>query len=328
MERDFFPNIIGNKRLKGIISSDISNGRTAHAYIIEGPSGSGKMLTALSICAAEVCERKNDGSSPLPCGECDSCKRILSGISADVLVTKKPEDKASIGVDLIRPIKDTLYIAPNDGEKKFYIIKDADYLTPAAQNALLLPIEEPPEFVMFFLLCEDSASLLETVRSRAPVLRTEKFPASFIEEYLSKKYKNADKKKLEYASHLASGSLGRAVELYENGDEEAKLYKCAEELLSLMLSGKSSDGILFIRGKMPKDRADICEVLSLMRFALRDIIADKKVGELVFYTEIPSFAKKISIKRAVELYSAVTNAEDDISLNCSVNTVLTALIGA
>ena len=126
MERDFFPNIIGNKRLKGIISSDISNGRTAHAYIIEGPSGSGKMLTALSICAAEVCERKNDGSSPLPCGECDSCKRILSGISADVLVTKKPEDKASIGVDLIRPIKDTLYIAPNDGEKKFYIIKDAD----------------------------------------------------------------------------------------------------------------------------------------------------------------------------------------------------------
>ena len=66
----------------------------------------------------------------------------------------------------------------------------------------------------------------------------------------------------------------------------------------------------------------------LMRFALRDIIADKKGGELVFYTEIPSFAKKISIKRAVELYSAVTNAEDDISLNCSVNTVLTALIGA
>ena len=154
------------------------------------------------------------------------------------------------------------------------------------------------------------------------------FPASFIEKYLSKKYKNADKKKLEYASHLASGSLGRAVELYENGDEEAKLYKCAEELLSLMLSGKSSDGILFIRGKMPKDRAEICEVLSLMRFALRDIIADKKGGELVFYTEIPSFAKKISIKRAVELYSAVTNAEDDISLNCSVNTVLTALIGA
>ena len=96
MERDFFPNIIGNKRLKGIISSDISNGRTAHAYIIEGPSGSGKMLTALSICAAEVCERKNDGSSPLPCGECDSCKRILSGLSADVLVTKKPEDKASL----------------------------------------------------------------------------------------------------------------------------------------------------------------------------------------------------------------------------------------
>lgn len=79
---------------------------------------------------------------------------------------------------------------------------------------------------------------------------------------------------------------------------------------------------------MPKDRAEICEVLSLMRFALRDIIADKKGGELVFYTEIPPFAKKISIKRAVELYSAVTNAEDDISLNCSVNTVLTALIGA
>lgn len=328
MEREYFRNIIGNEKIKKIIAHDAPLGRTAHAYIIEGEVGSGRHSIALEICASLVCEHKNDSSYPLPCGECDSCKRILDKISADVLNLRKLEDKPSIGVDEIRPIKESLYIAPNDGDKKFYIISDADTLTPAAQNALLLPIEEPPEYVTFFLICENSASLLETVRSRAPVLRTEKFSSAFIEEYLRSKYKNPDKSKLSYASALSNGAIGRAVQLYENGDSEAKLYRTAETLVELILTAKTSDYLVFIRNNLPKERADICEILSLMRNAVRDIIADKKNGEHIFYTEIPEFTKKISVRRSLELYTALTQAEDDINANCSVNTILTALIGA
>lgn len=328
MERKYLPNIIGNEKLKAVLAHDSELGKTAHAYIIEGARGSGKYSTSLAIAAAEVCENKHDSSLPLPCGKCDSCKRILSGVSADVLTIKKAEDKLSIGVDEVRPIKDTLYIAPNDGEMKFYIIKDADSLTPAAQNALLLPIEEPPKYVMFFLLCENSASLLETVRSRAPTLRMEKFSSEFIERYLSEKYGKCDRDRIGYASHLSAGAIGRATELYENGESEAVLYKTAEELTEALLTSSPSDIMIYIRKNMPKERAEICEVLNLMKLAVRDMIADKKDGELVFYTDVPKFAKKISVKRAVELYSAFTSAEDDLNANCSVNTVLTSLIGA
>ena len=326
MEQKLFPNIIGNDRIKKIVASDILSGRTPHAYILEGPSGSGRYTTALTICASEVCEHRGDSSYPLPCGECESCRKILSGYSADVLLTEKSDDKKSIGVEQIRPIKSSLYIAPNDGAKKFYIIKDSDLLTPEAQNALLLPIEEPPDFVMFILVCENSASLLETVRSRAPILRMERFSPLYIEEYLRKKYGESKQDKLSYAAHLAFGSLGRACELYEHGADEAKLYKCAEEFLELLLIGKNSDSVVFARNGMPSERAEVCEVLSLMRFALRDIIAVKKGGEPIFYTSVPTYAKKISINRALKLYSVISQAEDDIAANCTVNTILTSLV--
>ncbi len=326
MERKFFPNIIGNSRIKETVAPDILNGKAAHAYIIEGPKGSGRYKTALAICASVVCENRGTALA-LPCGECDSCKKILGGLSVDVLLTEKASNRQSIGVEQIRPIKNSLYIAPNDGAKKFYIIKDADFLTQEAQNALLLPIEEPPEFVMFILICENAASLLETVRSRAPILRTERFSPLFTEEYLRKKYGPSNRDKLSYASHLAFGSLGRAEELYEHGADEAKLYKCASDFLDLLLNGKSSESVTFIRNSMPSERTDVCEVLSLMRFALRDIIAVKKGGEPIFYTDIPAYAKKISVKRALHLYSIISQAEDDIAANCSVNTVLAAVVG-
>lgn len=327
--RVIFPALIGNERLKSIFSEDIIKGKSAHAYIIEGTYGSGKYTAALEICASLSCENRSDSSYPLPCGKCESCRKILSGNSVDILTVQKEEGKASIGVDTVRLIKQTLYIAPNDGEKKFYIIKDAQLLTPQAQNALLLSIEEPPEYVMFLLLCEDSSLLLETIKSRAPVIKTEKFSPAFTEEYLCEKYKNADREKAVYAAHLSAGSLGRAAELYENGEGELTLYKTAGELVRLMLDGKRSEALMFIKNKMPKERGDVCEVLSLARFALRDLIADKKGGELLFYSETdgaPAFAKKISVRRALELYRALISAEDDINQNCSQNTVLTALV--
>ncbi|MGN1409521.1 MAG: ATP-binding protein [Eubacteriales bacterium] len=329
MAREIFPTLIGNKRLKSILSEDSAKGKTAHAYILEGPHGSGKHTAALLLCASNVCEHRNDEKYPLPCGECKSCRKILSGNSVDVLNVAPEDGKASIGVDRIRLVKQSLYIAPNDGEKKFYIISDADLMTTQAQNALLLSLEEPPEYVMFFLLCSDSSLLLETVRSRAPVIKTEKFPPSFVEEYLEGKYKKLERDKIVYAAHLSGGSLGRASELYENGKEELKLYKTAGELIRILLAGKQSESFEFIRNEMPKERRDTCEVLSLAKFALRDLIAEKKGGELLFYSEkegVPAFSKKISARRILDLYSALSDAEDDLGANCSQNTVLSSLI--
>jgi len=327
--REIFPTLIGNDRIKNTLSADFAGDKSAHAYIFEGPAGSGKHTATLAICASVVCTEKDNGSLPLPCGKCDSCRKILSSGSVDVL-TVTNGDKASIGVDQIRQIKETMFIPPNDEKKKFYIIENAQLMTTQAQNALLLSLEEPPPFVMFFLLCEDSSLLLETVKSRAPTIRMETFSADFVEEHLKRKYGHSvDREKLTYAAHLSGGALGRAVELYENGDSELAVYRTAADLVSNLLSARKSDALTFITREMPKSRRDTCDVLAYARLALRDMIAAKNHGELLFYSAtvgVPAFAKKISAKRILELSAAISDAEKFIEANCSQNTILTSLV--
>ncbi len=327
--REIFPSVIGNDRIKNALSADFAEGKSAHAYILEGPRGSGKHTTALAICASVVCMNKDDRTHTLPCGKCSSCRKILASNSVDVLTVSNGE-KASIGVDAIRKIKESLYIPPNDGEKKFYIIENAHLMTPQAQNALLLSLEEPPPFVMFFLLCEDSSLLLETVKSRAPIIRLEVFSSDFIEKHLKNTLgAGADAERLTYAAHLSGGALGRALELYENGKSELEVYKKAAELVQNLLAERKSDALTFASRELPKSRREVCEILSYARLALRDMIAAKNGGELLFYSTaagIPDFSKKISAKRITELSSALRYAEEYIESNCSQSTVLTSLI--
>ncbi len=328
MARDVFPELIGNERLKSTLSADFAAGRSAHAYIIEGSAGSGRHTAALQICASVLCESRENEKMPLPCGICPSCRKILGGISVDVL-TVSNDDKASISVSAVREIKETLYITPNDGDKKFYIIENAHLMTVQAQNALLLSLEEPPPYVMFFLLTEDASALLETIRSRAPVIRMEKFTPDFIEEYLTNRFGSAQRDRIVTAAHLSGGALGRASELYENGSDEMEAYRTAEKLTEVLLTGRRSDTLVFLTAPVFKDRAKTKEILNLMRFALRDLIADKRGGELLFYSRtegVPKFAKKMSVRRLLALSESIADAWEKINANCSVATVLTALV--
>lgn len=326
-ERNIFPTLIGNEKLKKNLSADVALGKSAHAYILEGPSGSGKHTAARLICAAASCEHRADGGYDLPCGKCLSCHKILTGISVDV-ITVSNKDKATLGIEAIRDLRSSLYVTPNDGDRKFYIIENAHLMTTQAQNALLLSLEEPPPYVMFLLLCDDSSALLETIKSRAPVIKMEKFSPEFTEKYLAEQNPKAARDKIIYASHLADGSLGQAANLLSHGGGEMKLYQLAAELAEVLLSPRKSDGMAFI-SSMPKERADDCRVLSLTRIALRDAVAAKKGGELLFYSKsdgVPESTKKISVKRLIELSAMLSKAEDDIASNCALGTVMTSLI--
>lgn len=324
--RAIFPELIGNDNLKNNLSVDFANGKSAHAYIIEGPSGSGKRTVARLIASSVLCENRNDTHYPLPCGKCDTCKKIADNLSVDV-VTISNGERASISVDAIRQIKETLLLTPNDGDKKIYIIENAHLLTTQAQNALLLSLEEPPPYVMFLLLTEDASALLETVRSRAPILRMELFSASRIAEYLNSipNLTAAMRERIPAASHLSGGSIGAAITLVEGLNDDTALYDAADEFIYLLLDGKKTEVLSYITSKLPKERDKTCRLLTLMRFALRDGIAARRDGELLFFTEPPLKMKKYSVKRLMHISAALLEAENDLLSNCSQNTVMTSL---
>ena len=80
-----FVHILGNLALRERFRDDILDGALSHAYIIEGEKGSGKHLFAKELAAALSCERKDEDGVPLPCYECPSCRKILSGNSPDLM---------------------------------------------------------------------------------------------------------------------------------------------------------------------------------------------------------------------------------------------------
>ena len=164
----YFPNIVGNGSLIRRLSRDIAENQLSHAYILEGARGSGRHTLALNAIAAIECSARGEHTahSPIPCGRCKSCEKILSGKSPDVITIGLAEDRATIGVDAVRALQDDIYTAPNDLSIKAYIIEDADKMTVPAQNAFLLTLEEPPAYVRFILLCENASLLLGYVAQK------------------------------------------------------------------------------------------------------------------------------------------------------------------
>ena len=145
--------------------------RLSHAYIIASPSRGEALRLAGRIAAAAVCR----GSGALPCGHCRACAKAMAGIHPDILrvgrlADSKGQPRKEIVVDQIRQIGSDAIVLPNEAERKVYIIEDADSMNPAAQNAALKLLEEPPRGVHFLLCVQNPDRLLPTVRSRCAEL--------------------------------------------------------------------------------------------------------------------------------------------------------------
>ena len=57
-------------------------------------------------------------------------------------------------VDQIRDVSADAYIMPTEAQRKVYVLRQADTMNPAAQNALLKLLEEPPRSASFILAVE------------------------------------------------------------------------------------------------------------------------------------------------------------------------------
>ncbi len=320
-----FEELIGNEKLKATAASDIFMSRPGHAYILEGPALSGRHTAARLIASAILCKRENNDR--FPCGECLPCKKVKEGISPDVITIGRG-GKASIGIDVIRDLKASLTFAPVESDYKIYIIEDADKMTVQAQNSLLLSLEEPPEFVVFILISTDSTALLETVRSRAPVIKMELFSADFISDNLMN---SAPRDKVRAASSCSGGALGKAKALLSEKDpEEFRDEELCREILPALLGG-SLDERLSLLKKFPSKREDAVKFLMTLDTALRDIVCAKKsqTAPLMFFADRESIAPLLSLspmRRLIKLSDSISDAISKISSNVSIQPVLMLLL--
>ena len=144
----------------------------SHAYLLIAEPVAG-YAAACALARAMVCSAPEGAERP--CGRCRDCLKSEKGIHPDIItVDRLTDDKGKprreIYIDQIRDIVADAVVLPNEAERKVYIIRSADSMNAAAQNALLKVLEEPPRFVSFILVAESAVPLLETVRSRCVTL--------------------------------------------------------------------------------------------------------------------------------------------------------------
>ncbi|MBQ4091087.1 MAG: hypothetical protein IJC64_02090 [Clostridia bacterium] len=328
--------IIGNQSLCSRLSEDVDRGSLAHAYIIEGAAGSGRRTLARALIAAACCEERG-GKEITPCQKCSSCKKIMGNRCPDVLHVGLEPDRSTIGVEAIRYIKTDVYTAPNDLEVKAYIIEDADLMTVQAQTAFLLLLESPPPYALFFLICQNSTALLETVRSRAPSLRMEKLPLDKVEQYLLENERRARTLKTEkpeefgLAIFFGNGSIGESISLLDGRRRAAiaDAKQAAEKLISMLIAKDKSAAFEALSGNLK--RAEVSKQIAYLQLALRDLIMLKKSDgvRLCFFNDrerATELSTHFSFQSLFALYDASVNAAEALESNANVRLTLMTMM--
>lgn len=207
------PDLLGNRRLKRDLAPHTA-ATFPSAVSIDGDAGIGKRTAARSMAQALLCS-----SAEGPCGVCGPCRRFLAGSHPDFQLFN-PEEK-DIKVDDVRELRTRSFIKPSEAPHKVFVICGADRMNPPAQNALLKVLEEPTSSV-FILLCRNRESLLQTVRSRCIHFRMEPLDDEALRTALRERMPEAPADKLEAAVRDCGGSLGKALDLLQNGPTKAQ----------------------------------------------------------------------------------------------------------
>jgi DNA polymerase-3 subunit gamma/tau len=202
--------IIGQEVAVKILENSFKSNQLHHAYVFAGRFGTGKTSTARIVAAMENC---TSDSTSAPCGECENCKDIFNDDADDI---REVDGGSTRGIDDVREIIKGIAFCPIKCKTKYVIIDEAHSLTGQAFEALLKPLEEPPENVRWILCTTEENALKETIRSRCIVLWFSDISWYEINDYLKKIVKQeniavADEMALKIIARRSNKSLRNAL---------------------------------------------------------------------------------------------------------------------
>lgn len=309
-----FKDIVGHEQIIEHLKTAIEMGKVSHAYILNGPDLSGKMMIAEAFARALLCEKQD----PDGCGECKSCRQSDDRNNPDIIYVKHDKPN-TISVDDIRTqLNNDIVIKPYSNQYKIYIVDEAEKMNQQAQNALLKTIEEPPAYAVIMLLTTNADSFLQTIRSRCITLNLKSVKNDVIKSYLMTEKKIPDYQ-ADVCAAFAQGVVGKAIKLASSDD----FNELKESALSLI---KRLDDIdLYEMGEAIKQISDyklqVQDYFDLITVWYRDVLymkATNDVNGLIFKDEVYDIKKQAS-KHSYHGIEAIIEALDKAKLRINAN---------
>lgn len=159
-----FDSILGQDKAIRLLTRAVASERLGHAYLLLGPDGVGKALSAKELTALLFC----DSEEAKPCGHCRGCHLFSAGNHPDFIHIFP--DGASIKIKQIRELKEKLSFAPLEAAQRIVIIEEAQRMGREAANSLLKLLEEPLAGNLLLLVAADNEPMLPTIASRCQIV--------------------------------------------------------------------------------------------------------------------------------------------------------------
>jgi DNA polymerase-3 subunit delta' len=295
-------NIIGQSPLIARMERLLASGRIVHAYLFIGPAGAGKKTMSSLFAQALLCTNNEER----PCRSCSTCRQFASGNHPDVFWVRRPEGKTGIVVDQIRELQAAIKVKTYQAGKRICFIEKAHLLTQQAQNAFLKTLEEPPANTLFFLLAENTNTLLPTILSRCQNFRIGSLSSEGITELLNKRL-SMDNQQTGVIAALSQGNPGKALTLAED-----ETFRSAREILIKGMSQAGSVKMLDIYGTFADNRDRVEELFNILQLWIRDLLILKETGEWELIINLDQTAlldKQVSYFTSSALRDMIENIE-------------------
>lgn len=305
-----FGDFLGNEALKARLSAADAQGKLSHCYLIAGPAGAGKHTLARQIAAAMQCEHP----ARRPCGQCTACRKVFSGTHPDV-ITVCDRDHKQLAVDVVRAARADVFVRPNEGRRKVYVIDQS--MAPAAQNALLKILEEPPAYAAFLLLTENAGQMLATIRSRCAELTLTPVDEAAALPYLRRQFPGKDDASLRSALARAGGWLGQVRQVLDGEQYD-------ETVAALAAAFAARDALSLLSQLVPLERYKREQILPILQqlraLFIRALAAKEGAGR-----PLPPYDSVCAKRTNSEIFAAseaLGRAIDDVNANVSVGAVV------
>lgn len=260
-----FDSVVGQHTLTTTLKNAIEQKKLAHAYLFCGPRGVGKTTCARIFAKTINCLAPQENGEA--CDHCESCQAFNEQRSYNVYELDAASNNS---VDDIRELIEQVQVPPQLGKYKVFIIDEVHMLSPAAFNAFLKTLEEPPAHAIFILATTEKHKILPTILSRCQIYDFSRMTVNDMMQHLEYVAKQEgityEAEALHVIAEKADGGMRDALSIFDQVasycEGNITYEKVIEDLNVLDYDEYFATTDLLLRGDIPQTMLRLNQILS------------------------------------------------------------------
>ena len=209
-----------------ILNTSVKKDEFSHAYLFETNSYIDATNMINAFIKTLLCPNKYTNREK--CGDCHQCEVIESGNFPEIKIINP--DGLWIKKEQLKELQTEFGEKAIIGNKRIYVINNAERLNTQASNSMLKFLEEPDEGIIAILITENAYNILETIRSRCQIIRLKNIrkkaetPIQTIKNIIYQNRENSEELIQNEETNVKINKVIDFINYYENHHISALLY--------------------------------------------------------------------------------------------------------